>query len=177
MAGPAVGSVLMGFLSCRTPALGMIAISIGQTFGEFAFMGGYFFSIFELAPQYAGILTGITNTFGVLPGFLCPLFVAWMTPNGTREEWVNVFLLSAGLNIFGALVYIIFGSSELQRWAMPGTPVNEEKMGVTPKIGEQQFLSTIHATIANYNDDEEENIDAETPLNKNNDHRRLDNFH
>jgi hypothetical protein len=61
-------------------------ISIRQAIAEFGFRGGYMFSIFELAPKYAGIHTGITNTFRVIPGFLGPAFVAYMTPNGSRAE-------------------------------------------------------------------------------------------
>ncbi|ODM89413.1 Sialin [Orchesella cincta] len=117
MVGPAISMILTGFLSCTNIEFGIAMVTIGQAFGEFSFMGGYMLSIFELAPKYAGIIIGITNTFGVLPGFLCPLFVSLFTPNGTREEWILVFGIAAGMNLLGALLYAIFGSCELQSWA------------------------------------------------------------
>ena len=60
----------------------------------------------------------MTNTFGVMPGFICPALVAYMTQNGTREEWIVAFVLAGGMMLFGAIVYLIFGSSELQPWAV-----------------------------------------------------------
>lgn len=117
MIGPAISMVLTGFLSCTNIGFGITMVALGQALGEFSFMGGYMLSIFEVAPKYAGIIIGITNTFGVLPGFICPLFVSLLTPNGTREEWILVFCIAAGLNVFGAVLYAIFGSCELQPWA------------------------------------------------------------
>lgn len=117
MVGPAISMMITGFLSCTNIDFGIAMVTVGQAFGEFAFMGGYMLSIFELAPKYAGIIIGITNTFGVLPGFLCPLFVSLLTPNGTREEWILVFGIAAGLNILGAVLYACLGSCELQPWA------------------------------------------------------------
>lgn len=117
MVGPAIALITTGFLSCTNIEFGITLVTVGQSFGEFAFMGGYMLSIFELAPKYAGIIIGITNTFGVLPGFLCPLFVSLLTPNATREEWILVFAIAAGLNLFGAVLYVIFGTCELQPWA------------------------------------------------------------
>lgn len=60
------------------------------------------------------------NTFGLVVGLLCPPFVSYMTPNGSREEWLLVFYISAGINAFGGIFYLLFGSAELQPWAMVG---------------------------------------------------------
>jgi MFS family permease len=95
----------------------IILVTLGQMFIELAFMGGYIFSIFELAPKLAGTLTAVMNTFGLLAGLLSPALVSYLTPNGSREEWLLVFYFSAGLCAFGGVFYLIFGSSELQPWA------------------------------------------------------------
>jgi hypothetical protein len=135
MISPGIGLIAIGFLPCSNPEWGLVFISICQAMAEFGFMGGYMFSIFELAPKYAGVLTGITNTFGVIPGFLVPAFVAYMTPNGSRAEWTFVFSLAGGVCIFGALVYLLFGSSELQPWAAPDTG----KKVQAPKISQEMI--------------------------------------
>lgn len=129
MLGPAISLAITGFLSCTNIEFGIALITVGQTFGEFAFMGGYMLSIFELAPKYAGVIIGITNTFGVLPGFLCPLLVSFATSNGTRDEWILVFCLAAAFNIFGTLLYLFFGSCELQPWAI--TPERDNSIAAS----------------------------------------------
>lgn len=34
------------------------------------------------------------------------------------EEWQTVFFISAGINVFGAAFYTIFGKGEVQPWAV-----------------------------------------------------------
>ena len=38
---------------------------------------------------------------------------------GTKDEWLQVFNISGIIFIIGCVVYILFGSSELQQWAKP----------------------------------------------------------
>jgi len=148
MISPGIALIMVGFLPCQSPEWGLVFISVCQALAEFGFMGGYMFSIFELAPKYAGVLTGITNTFGVIPGFLCPAFVAYLTPNGTREEWTFVFALAGGICIFGALVYLLFGSSELEPWAAPEKKppatkiISQEMIDLQKKLIETNDLAT-----------------------------------
>ena len=40
----------------------------------------------DLAPNYAGILMGITNTPGTLPAFIFPAVVSLFTHDGVRDE-------------------------------------------------------------------------------------------
>jgi len=50
-------------------------------------------------------------------GLLAPAIVSWLTPKGTREEWILVFLITAAINAFGGIFYLLFGSAETQKWA------------------------------------------------------------
>ena len=36
---------------------------------------------------------------------------------GTRDEWLVVFDIASGISILGALIYLVFGKSDLQDWA------------------------------------------------------------
>jgi len=123
--------VAIGFLDNSVfPAV--FAITLAQVLLEMSFIGGYIFSIFEMAPKFAGTLTALMNTFGLLAGFLSPALVSHLTPNGTREEWLLIFYISAGICAFGGVFYLLFGSSELQPWAgvadtRSGTPVIDER--------------------------------------------------
>ncbi|XP_021945378.1 sialin isoform X2 [Folsomia candida] len=118
--GAAGATILVGILACDNIMGAIFLITCSQVFIEFSFMGGYIFSIFELAPKFASSLTAMMNTFGLIVGLLAPPLVSYLTPNGTREEWLLVFNLSAAICAFGGVFYLLFGSSELQPWASDG---------------------------------------------------------
>ena len=42
-------------------------------------------------------------------------------PQQTQEQWQTVFFICAGVYTFGTLVYVMFGSGELQPWARTDT--------------------------------------------------------
>ncbi len=70
----------------------------------------------DMAPDYVGVLQGINNTIGLTPGFMMPVIIAALTPNGSREEWSYVFIMFGGLYILAFLIYLVMGNSELQSW-------------------------------------------------------------
>ncbi|XP_055840179.1 sialin [Episyrphus balteatus] len=77
-------------------------------------------SIVDIAPNYAGIVLGISGMIGVLPGFISPIIVGMLTlENQTFESWKYVFLITAGMLIGCGLLYVLFGSSTLQIWNTP----------------------------------------------------------
>lgn len=117
MFASAFSMLALGFINCNNVIGSVILFTLCQTFLEFSFMGGYLFSIFEIAPRYASSLTALSNTFGLLTGFISPAVVSWLTPDGTRDQWLLVFYLTAGINVFGALVYLLCGKCTLLPWA------------------------------------------------------------
>lgn len=56
-------------------------ITIGFAFHEVTFVGGFSLCMIDLAPDFVGILQGINNTIGLMPGFVVPSVVAAMTAN------------------------------------------------------------------------------------------------
>lgn len=118
--GAALAMGLIGFVPSGNVLGPVVLITMGQIFVEFAFTGGYVFSIFELAPKFAGTLTAIMNTFGFSVGLLSPPLVSYLTSNGRREDWLIFFNISAGICALGGVFYVLFGTSELQDWAVTG---------------------------------------------------------
>lgn len=55
-------------------------ITIGYALYEVAWMGGFSFSLLDIAPDYVGILQGINNTIGLMPGFIMPVVISKLTP-------------------------------------------------------------------------------------------------
>ncbi|CAG9770536.1 unnamed protein product [Ceutorhynchus assimilis] len=99
-----IGSVL-----CLTMAVGL---------GAFAWAG---FSVnhLDLAPQYASILMGISNTFATIPGIISPTITGYIVKSPpTVEQWRTVYFIAAAIYLFGAVFYGIFASGELQPWAV-----------------------------------------------------------
>ncbi|KAK7500790.1 hypothetical protein BaRGS_00008034 [Batillaria attramentaria] len=69
-------------------------------------------------PRHAGVLYGISNTMATVPGFVAPIVIGVITQNQTQEEWRWVFFLAAFIFIIGCVVFLVFGSGNVQPWAM-----------------------------------------------------------
>lgn len=70
----------------------------------------------DLSPKYAGTLLGITNTAGALPGVLGVTAAGYLLD--TTNSWaLALFYPTAVCQIFGAIIYSIFASSERQPWS------------------------------------------------------------
>lgn len=61
-------------------------ITIGYSLTEFAVMGGYCYTMIDIAPDFVGILQGINKTLGLAPGFITPLVIAALTSNVRVRE-------------------------------------------------------------------------------------------
>jgi sugar phosphate permease len=83
---------------------------------EIAICGGFYFSHPDIAGPFAGSVFGITNTMAQIPGFVNPMLVAYLTPNGTHQEWMSVFYIASSIYLFGCITYLILGSAELEPW-------------------------------------------------------------
>ncbi|XP_061389143.1 sialin-like [Musca vetustissima] len=74
-------------------------------------------SIVDIAPNFAGIVLGISGMIGVLPGFISPYIVGILTlGNQTFESWKYVFLICAAMLIGSGVLYVLFAESTLQKW-------------------------------------------------------------
>ncbi|XP_041783948.1 sialin-like [Anopheles merus] len=74
----------------------------------------------DLAPNFAGTLYGIINFVGTSSGFISPILVAHFTvQQSTMEEWQYVFIIGAAAYIVPALIFIVFGSGQVQKWNEP----------------------------------------------------------
>ncbi|KAK3926230.1 Vesicular glutamate transporter 2.2 [Frankliniella fusca] len=86
-------------------------------------LGGFAWSAFsvnhlDIAPQYASILMGISNTVATLPGMISPHITGYIVQDKTPAQWRIVFMISSTIYLVGALIYGIFASGERQPWAM-----------------------------------------------------------
>ncbi len=85
-------------LMCCTLGLGAFALS------------GFGVNHLDIGPRYAGILLGFSNTAGTIPGIL-GVTLTGMILDATGS-WQLVFMISAGIYVFGALVWLLFSTGE-----------------------------------------------------------------
>ncbi|GAB1294473.1 Sialin [Apodemus speciosus] len=116
MVGPAVFLVAAGFIGCNY-SLAVVFLTISTTLGGFA-SSGFSINHLDIAPSYAGILLGITNTFATIPGMIGPIIAKSLTPDNTIREWQTVFCIAAAINVFGAIFFTMFAKGEVQKWAL-----------------------------------------------------------
>uniref|UniRef100_A0A8C6L641 Sialin n=1 Tax=Nothobranchius furzeri TaxID=105023 RepID=A0A8C6L641_NOTFU len=116
MIGPAGFLVATGYTGCNyklAVAFFTISSSLGGTSAS-----GFNINHLDIAPSYAGILLGITNTFATIPGMVGPVIAKALTQNNTMEEWQIVFYIAAAINLFGSIFYTMFGRGKVQPWAV-----------------------------------------------------------
>lgn len=93
----------------------------------------------DLAPNFAGSLYGMVNFVGTTSGFISPLIVAHFTAEkvekliwhsnqvinhifnhqSTLDEWQYVFYIGAAAYIIPALLFMVFGDGNVQKWNEP----------------------------------------------------------
>lgn len=118
--GPALFILIASYVGCdRMLAVGMFTIAMG-------FMGTFYCGMkvnaLDLSPNYAGTIMAIVNGIGGLTGIIVPYLVGALTENHTLNEWRTVFWIAFGVFVITNLVFVLFGSAEVQTWNS-----NEEK--------------------------------------------------
>jgi len=105
--GPAVALALVAQSSTAGTAIAMVTLGLG--FGAFS-MGGFASNHMDIAPKDAGLLMGMSNTAGTMPGIL-GVYISGLILAAT-ESWTLVFYLAAAVNLVGLIFYQAFASGE-----------------------------------------------------------------
>ena len=89
--------------------LAITIMCVGNALGAFV-TGGFSVNHMDIAPNHAGKLMGITNTFATIPGII------GVTVSGlileTTGSWALVFQVAGGVTLFGLVFYLVFASGE-----------------------------------------------------------------
>lgn len=81
--------------------------------GSLAFcMAGFAPNAFDIAPRHADIVWGISNTAATIPGIVGVFVTGWLLER--TGSYAAPFLVTAGIAVFGAVFYLIFGSGRQQ---------------------------------------------------------------
>lgn len=93
------------------PWLAIGIMCAGNALGAFV-TGGFGVNHMDIAPNHAGKLMGITNTFGTIPGIIGVTVSGFILE--ATGSWALVFQVAAGVTLFGLIFYLIFASGEKQ---------------------------------------------------------------
>lgn len=107
--------IIAGYTTNWLVAVICLTLAVGG--GGFAF-SGFYVNHLDIAPPFAGILIGITNTVATLPGIISPLLTGTIVQHQSQaSEWRIVFYLGGLIYFIGAIFYCIFSSGDKQIWA------------------------------------------------------------
>jgi MFS transporter, ACS family, solute carrier family 17 (sodium-dependent inorganic phosphate cotransporter), other len=67
---------------------------------------------FDIAPRYADVIWGISNTFATIPGIIGVAATGWLVDR--TGSYNTPFLVTAGIGLTATLVYLVFGSGTRQ---------------------------------------------------------------
>ncbi|KAL0128026.1 hypothetical protein PUN28_003337 [Cardiocondyla obscurior] len=115
---PAVALIAASYTGCNT-WLTVTIITIGVGING-AIYSGFKVNHLDISPRFAGILMSFTNCIANLAGLLAPITVGEVIAKSpSQAKWRIVFMICAGIYIFCATFYAIFGSGQRQKWDNP----------------------------------------------------------
>ena len=75
-------------------------------------MAGFGANGLDIAPRYADVIWGISNTAGTIPGIVGVYVTGWLVEQ--TGAYTAPFLVTAAISVGGAVVYVLMGSGERQ---------------------------------------------------------------
>ncbi|GFT69596.1 uncharacterized transporter slc-17.2 [Nephila pilipes] len=100
------------------PNLVTVAFILSGLCGDFCIFGVSLVPT-DIAPSLRGTLAGILCSIGSIPYFLLPSMIGIFTKHEQSiRQWKYIYYCTIGVTIVTTLVYIVFGTSDPQPWAL-----------------------------------------------------------
>ncbi|XP_047109481.1 putative inorganic phosphate cotransporter [Schistocerca piceifrons] len=115
---PAAALVALSFIPVEDPTAAVILLTAAIGFNGLTVMG-MMMNIIDIAPNFSGLMMGVTDCIGTLTSIAAPLYVGAIVKENTIQEWRIVFLTAAGMLFVGNLIFVIFAKGEVQPWNEP----------------------------------------------------------
>lgn len=113
---PAVCLLAMNLLGTASQTGSVALMIIAITFYG-AMFSGVFSNQNDLAPNFGGILMGITNMSATIPGILVPIVVSAMVGDELGVgPWQPVFYITLAMLLVEFVVFAILGKGDVQPW-------------------------------------------------------------
>ena len=105
LAGGAAFLFLLRDVESANVAVLLLCAALG--FSSFT-VSGFGPNHLDIAPRYAGLLLGITNTVATIPGVVGVALTGWLVD--TTGSYNSVFLMVASVNLVGVVIWLLFAS-------------------------------------------------------------------
>ncbi|XP_067665280.1 sialin-like [Haliotis asinina] len=113
---PAVLMLGVGYVGCN-PVMAVSLLTLGVGMSGFT-LSGFSINHIDIAPRFAGILMGISNSFGTTTGFIGPVVVGVLTKdNPSMGQWRVFFFITAAIYACGGMVFLLFSEGEEVGWS------------------------------------------------------------
>ncbi|XP_032682800.1 sialin-like [Odontomachus brunneus] len=121
---PSIFLIIIAYIGCaRVTSTVLLTLSIVVCGAIFV---GHLTNQNDLAPNYAGILMGITNTPGTISAFILPPIVGALVEQGhTMARWRYVFWITVVAQVLAFFIFATFGSAKIQQWNYPPADVED----------------------------------------------------
>jgi MFS family permease len=97
----------------QNAALSVLLLCLGIGCGSFC-RAGYQGNHVDIAPRYAGLLFGISNTFATMPGIFGPLITGIILQRFPNSPWDVIFNIVIAMNIVGAFAWLAWAKGSTQ---------------------------------------------------------------
>lgn len=122
------GLFILGLCYSGCNSLVAVIMLFSATAVNGAVSSGALAAVVDIAPNYAGVIQGIIGTVSTASGFISPLIVGYFTLHQqTLSQWCKVFHLSGAICIGTGLIYIFFGTSDIQKFNTYDDSFSNEK--------------------------------------------------
>ena len=102
---PAIALLLLAGTQSALVAVTLLTLALG--FGAFSF-AGFASNHLDISPRHAGVIFGISNTAGTLPGIIGVALTGMLVD--ATGTYATAFYVTAGIYFAGLLVYLAFGT-------------------------------------------------------------------
>ncbi|XP_003424100.3 putative inorganic phosphate cotransporter isoform X1 [Nasonia vitripennis] len=119
--GPALALLALCFVDVanKSVPVTLLIIAVGLNAGAIC---GFQINHIDLSPNFAGTMMSITNCVASIIAIIAPIICGEIVKEQTNvEQWHIVFYISALIYFLGNLVFIVFGSGEVQWWNDPAS--------------------------------------------------------
>ncbi|KAJ8679911.1 hypothetical protein QAD02_015698 [Eretmocerus hayati] len=119
--GPAIALFALCYVSTSDKAttVALLVVAVGLNAGSVC---GFQINHIDLSPNFAGALMSITNCIATVVAIYAPKICNWIVIDQEDvEQWHTVFYMSTLIYFLGNLIFVIFGSGEVQSWNDPSS--------------------------------------------------------
>ena len=102
---------LLALTQVQTAEAAVAVMCMSSLFGS-AVAAGFICNHLDIAPRHAGTLMGLSNTAGTIPGVIGVTFSGWLVD--VTGSWSIVFVVAAGIKLFGLVFFLVFAKGEKQ---------------------------------------------------------------